>query len=313
MTDPGRTHPTVEVDGAPTFTTIGVPIDSVGLGRAEPHGTELSPGAVRASGLARLGWADGGDLDVRIPDHDRDPLTGLVGIEGVLATTDTLRAAIADVVRAGDRPFVLGGCCALLPGTLAGVRDGLGRVGLVYVDGHLDVYDGVTSPTGEAADMPIAVLLGDGPGPWDERVAPTPVVPTRAMAILGYHDLEELQDVADQLPGKRAAGLYDTDAATIKATGPEAIGQAAVDHVAAVAEHLWLHIDLDVLDQDVFPATDYLMPGGLDWDELVALVTPVARDPRLAGWSLSCYNPEKDPGGRDGRAIVAALERIFSG
>jgi len=50
-----------------------------------------------------------------------------------------------------------------------------------------------------------------------------------------------------------------------------------------------------------------------DWDQLVALVTPVARDSRLAGWSLSCYNPEKDPGGRDGRAIVAALERIFSG
>ena len=86
-----------------------------------------------------------------------------------------------------------------------------------------------------------------------------------------------------------------------------------MDHVAAVAEHLWLHIDLDVLDQDVFPATDYLMSGGLDWDQLVALVTPVARDPRLAGWSLSCYNPEKDPGGRDGRAIVAAMERIFSG
>ena len=313
MTGPGRTRTTAHGDGSPTFTTIGAPIDSVGLGRAEPHGTELSPGAVRSSGLARLGWADHGDLDVRIPEHDRDPATGLVGIDGVLATTDTLRAAIADLVRAGDRPFVLGGCCALLPGTLAGVRDVLGPVGLVYVDGHLDFYDGVTSPTGEAADMPIAVLLGDGPAPWAEGVAPTPWCPANAMAILGYHDQEELDDVADQLPGKRAAGLFDADAATIKATGPAAVGRAAVDHVAAVADHLWLHIDLDVLDQDVFPATDYLMSGGLDWDELVALVTPVARDPRLAGWSLACYNPEKDPGGRDGRAIVAAMERIFGG
>jgi arginase len=161
--------------------------------------------------------------------------------------------------------------------------------------------------------MPIAVLLGDGPVPWVERVAPTPVTPARAMAILGYHDLEELADIADQLPGKRAAGLFDADAATIKATGAAVVGQAAVDHVAAVADHLWLHIDLDVLDQDVFPATDYLISGGLDWDQLVALVTPVARDPRLAGWSLSCYNPEKDPGGRDGRAIVGAMERIFRG
>ena len=81
--------------GRPTFTTIGVPIDSVGLGRAEPHGTELSPDAIRASGLARLGWADLGDLDVRIPDHDRDEATGLVGIEGVLETTDVVRGAVA--------------------------------------------------------------------------------------------------------------------------------------------------------------------------------------------------------------------------
>ena len=68
------------------FTIIGVPIDSVGLGRAEPHGTELAPAALRVAGLDRLGWPDAGDLDVRIPDHERDPATGVVGIDGVLAT-----------------------------------------------------------------------------------------------------------------------------------------------------------------------------------------------------------------------------------
>ena len=90
-------------------------------------------------------------------------------------------------------------------------------------------------------------------------------------------------------------------------------GQAALDHVAAVAsDRVWLHIDLDVLDQAVFPATDYLMSGGLDWDELVDAGAPGRDRPRLVGWSIACYNPEKDPGGTDGRAIVAAMERLFS-
>jgi arginase len=53
------------------------------------------------------------------------------------------------------------------------------------------------------------------------------------------------------------------------------------------------------------------MSGGLDWDELVELLRPVATDPGLVGWSIACYNPEKDPGGTDGRAIVAAMERLF--
>ena len=80
-----------------------------------------------------------------------------------------------------------------------------------------------------------------------------------------------------------------------------------------MADPIWLHVDLDVLDEKVFPATDYLIPGGLDWDELVELLRPVATDPNLVGWSVSCYNPEKDPDGADGRALVRAIEQIFAG
>lgn len=295
------------------FTILGVPIDSVGLGRAEAHGTELSPRAVRAAGLGRLGWDDAGDLDVRIPSHDRDPATGLVGIDGVLSTTSTLRSAVADVVADGRRPFVLGGCCALLPGALAGARDVLGELGLVYVDGHLDFYDGVTSPTGEAADMPIAVILGEGPAPWVASVGPTPVIAPSAIAILGYHDQEELADIGDQLPARRASGILDVDADTVRRDGPRVVGDRAIVHVSRGDRRLWFHVDLDVLDRDVFPATDYLISGGLDWDQFVELVRPVVEAPTLVGWSLSCYNPEKDPDGRDGRAIVAAIERLFAG
>lgn len=270
------------------FTTVGVPIDSVGLGHAEPHGTELSPAAVRAAGLDRLGWPDAGDLPVRIPDHDRDPVTGLVGQAGVLLTTEIVRAAVAERCAAGERPFLLGGCCTLLAGAVAGARDALGAIGLVYVDGHLDFYDGLTSPTGEAADMPVAVVLGDGPRPWVERVAPVPVVAPAAIAILGYHDPAELADLGEELAVNRRAGLFDADADTIRRDGPGSTAQAALAHVGRSAARIWLHVDLDVLDERVFPATDYLMPGGLDWDELVELLAPVASDPDLAGWSVSC-------------------------
>jgi arginase len=297
--------------GRRIFTTLGVPIDSVGLGRAEQHGTELSPAALRVAGLDQLGWPDAGDLDVRIPDHERDPETGLIGVTGVLATTSAIRLSTADLLWRGDHPFLLGGCCTLLPGALAGARDALGSVGLVYVDGHLDLYDGLTSPTGEAADMPIAVVLGDGPSPWVDRVAPAPVVSSRGIALLGYHDPDELADLGDELARNRAAGLFDADAATIRRDGPAVTAAAALEHVRRASDHLWLHVDLDVLDQAVFPATDYLMSGGLDWNELIELLAPVAAAGQLVGWSLACYNPEKDPGGADGRAIVAAIERLF--
>lgn len=295
-----------------TFTTVGVPIDSVGFGRQEAHGTELSPAALRMAGLARLGWPDAGDLDVRIPDHERDAASGVVGIDGVITTTDVVRWAVAAHCRAGDRPFLVGGCCTLAAGAVTGARDALGTVGLIYVDGHLDCYDGLTSPTGEAADMPVAVILGDGPQAWVDRVAPTPVCPPEAIAILGYRDQDEIEDLADRLASNRARGLLDIDRATIGHDGPVVAAARAAAHVGAAVEQFWLHLDLDVLDEAVFPATDYLLPGGLDWDELVELLRPIATDDRLVGWSIACYNPEKDPDGSGGRAIVAALERIFA-
>jgi arginase len=295
------------------FTTIGVPIDSIGLGRQEPHGTELSPAALRRAGLAKLGWRDAGDLDVRIPDHERDRHTGVVGIGGVLATTDRVRSAVATHSRDGDRPFALGGCCSLVPGALAGARDAHRTVGLIYVDGHLDLYDGSTSPSGEAADMPIAVILGDGPRSWVDRVAPGPVCPPEAVALLGHRDPDELEDVSDRLASSRRNGLLAVDSATIQRDGPATTAADALGHVGRAANRIWLHVDLDVLDERVFPATDYLLPGGLDWESLVELLRPIALDDRLIGWSIACYNPEKDPDGSSGQAIVAAIERVFAG
>ena len=43
-------------------------------------------------------------------------------------------------------------------------------MGLAYLDGHLDLYDGQTSTTGEPADMPISVLTGNGPVAWSAQI-----------------------------------------------------------------------------------------------------------------------------------------------
>ena len=56
-----------------------------------------------------------------------------------------------------------------------------------------------------------------------------------------------------------------------------------------------MHLDVDVLDEEAFRATDYLMPGGLSLAELGELIRPLLAAPGLAGVSLACYNPQKDP------------------
>jgi arginase len=229
---------------------------------------------------------------VRIRGDDRDPATGIVGAADVLAVTAAVRVAVREAIEAGERPLVLGGCCGLVPGALAGLRDAAGPAGVAYVDGHVDVYDGRTSPTGEAADMPLAVAFGFGPQPWVEAAGGPSAEPERVV-VLGARDPEEAADIAPLLAGELAA-LAVHDPWQLRDAGLRASGERAADTLG----RFWIHLDVDVLDELAMPATDYLMPGGLEWDELAELLAPLCAAPGLAGISLGCLNPEKDPGGR---------------
>ena len=282
--------------------TIGVPFDSVG----RSGGTETAPSTLRELGLPEaLGARDEGDLPVRIRGEERDPDTGLVASADVLESTAKIRRAVATSIAAGERPFLLGGCCAELPGALAGARDALGApLGLAHVDGHLDLYDGRTSTTGEAADMPISVALGLGPAAWVEIAGGATAVPART-ALVGFRDRAE--SIADGM--RQPEDLPDPPllygAEDLRARGIAAAAGELAERLATGP--FWLHLDVDVLDEAVFPATDYLQPGGLDWDELAAVLAPLAASAELVGASLACYNPEKDPDLACGRRLVRAL------
>ncbi|MFN8163439.1 MAG: arginase family protein [Solirubrobacterales bacterium] len=284
------------------MTFIGVPIDSVG----RRGGTEHGPAMLRELGLpAALGGGDGGDLEVRIRGEQRDAESGILAAPDVLSATATIRAAVAERIGAGARPLLAGGCCAELPGALAGARDAMGQIGLVHLDGHLDLYDGVTSPTGEAADMPVSVALGLGPQAWVQAAGGAAVRPERT-ALIGFRDRAESLEYGMRQPDQIEPPPIQRSIDDLRAAGP---GREAARVAATLGEAgaFWLHFDVDVLDPSAFPATDYLLPGGMAWEELEAVLEPILSSPALVGASLACYNPEKDPGRACGRALVDAL------
>jgi arginase len=287
------------------WTVLGVPVDSAGApAGSPPFGTEQSPAVLRSLGLVdRLGAADAGDLDVRITGPHRDEVSGIVGWPSVALVVAGVRTAVASLLADGCRPLLLGGCCTILMGAATAARDALGRIGLAYVDGHVDVYDNRTSPTGEAADMPVAALLGRG---WPELLATMgsmPVLRGQDIVIMGARDQEEASDVGE-LPERLGLTVHGPDAIKVS---PASLGRAALDRFASAGIPYWLHLDVDVLDEGVFPATDYLMPGGLDLAQLADLMRPLAQHPALIGASVGCYNPQKDSARRCGTALADVI------
>jgi arginase len=286
---------------------IGVPVDSVG----RSGGTEHGPRALRELGLAEaIGAEDRGDLELSIRGEERDPETGIIAGADVLAATEEIRSAVAVAIGDGRRPLLAGGCCSELPGALGGARDALGSVGLAYVDGHADLYDGETSTTGEAADMPISVILGLGPQAWVEA-AGGPSADAGRTFLVGYRDREESIEDGMRQPEELDPAPQLHPIERIRSNGFSETGERVAAELST-AGPFWLHLDVDVLDEEAFPATDYLMGGGMTWDELNELLPPLLAPQALVGTSIACYNPDKDPDRACGRALVESFSQALS-
>lgn len=287
----------------------GIAIDSAGT----TGGTELTPAALRRhSRLSQLAARDLGDLAAPVHDARRDPASGLVGHAEVVAATAKIRGQFAAWLAPERRMAVLGGCCTLMIGLGAATRDSIGKFGIAYIDGHLDLYDGQSSPSGEAADLPLATMLGHG-DPAVLRAAGGASLAPEAVYLLGYRDAPQAQRHGSLMPEDFSADFRHADTPTIRKRGPAMVGGEALAHFDRRDLPFWLFLDVDALDPAVFPATDALIGDGLDWDELAALAGPLARSPNLLGVVTTCYNPEKDSDGACGRRLGQFLEDVMRG
>jgi arginase len=262
---------------------------------------------LRGLGLAEaLGAEDGGDVCRALTDRGRDPATGVIAFGQLVEATAELAAEVGATLAAGLRPLVVGGDCSLLAGTLAGVRRAGLDIGLWFVDGHADYLDGASSPTGEAADMDLAHVTGQAPDRLSRVWGGGPLVAPERVALVGHRPATAGPDVADEL-ARVPPHISRYPAPEVVAAGAEPLGEELVDRHGRA----WLHLDLDVLDGEAFPAVSYPQPGGLGFDQLEALAAPLARAPGLAGISVADYNPGRDPGGRLGRRVVEMLGRLL--
>lgn len=289
------------------WTVLGAPLDSSGAGRGE----ERAPDALRAAGLPQAFEAtDLGDVGSPLRGTRRDPDTGILAFADLCGSSRALRTAVAARTERGERPLVLGGDCTVLIGALAGARAALGRIGLWFVDGHADYFDGWSSPTGEAADMDLAIVSGDGPPGLVDLADPPPLVPPGDVVLLGHRPATMSEDTAAEL-ARVPAAISRMTAQEILAADPLRVGTQWEQTLAARGP-TWLHVDLDVLDEAALPAVTYPQPQGLDWPGYVALIRPLLASAALVGASVADFNPDLDPTGEHARRVVDAFAQALA-
>ena len=285
------------------WVAIGAPFDSAAKGEGE----ERAPGAMRDAGLVEgLGARDLGDVAEPLRPPERDVRSGIIAFEALVEGSLAVEKAVAGAIGDGDRPLVLGGDCSLLIGAIAGARQAGLRPGLLFVDGHADYWDGETSPTGEAADMELAIIHGHGPSVL-ASMAPRPLADPARTAILGHRPYELDEDVAverERVPDE----VLQLDTSAIREAGTE---MAAALGIERAGEDPWLHIDLDVLDAKAMPAVSYPLAEGLDWEELEALLAELL-EPGVCAVSVADLNCDRDPDGVYTKRVAQLLTSLLA-
>jgi arginase len=291
---------------------IGVPYDGYGRtgNQALASFAMRNAGLVEAFASHRVLIDDVIDLPAADPRRGED--TSLINEAALVAMTDSLNSRVSRAVRDGRFPFVYGGDCSSLLGTVTGLRDALGSVGLLFIDGHEDTMPLDVSEDGEAANTEIGLLLGlTGQlmkGPLRQRL---PALRFDRLAMLGQRDDAWRRQF--NVGSLRDRGVWSRTVDEV-ASDPSSAGRDAVKHVSRDNGRWWLHVDLDVLDPVAFPAQGLPgiddEPGGLSWSQLTQLLIAAVGAGSCLGWSLAIYDPEQDASGAGARRITDLVRTV---
>jgi arginase len=212
-----------------------------------------------------------------------------------------LAAAVADAMRQGRLPCVIGGDHSCAGGTWTGVARILqGELGLVWVDAHMDSHTPLTSHTGRLHGMPLAWLLGQA----DDALygLATGVVDPAHVALIGVRSFEpEEKERLDRL-GVRVFHIEE-----VRSRGLEAVFTDALAIATTGTAGFGVSIDLDAVTPEEAPGVGTPVPDGIEGAELARALRRIGGRPDLVGIELVEYLPRLDPDGRSARVAVELL------
>ncbi|HEY9802574.1 MAG TPA: arginase family protein [Leptolyngbyaceae cyanobacterium] len=286
----------------PKFSIIDAP-SILGL---RPTGVEHLPEALKGAGLLEKLNAEYKGNVLTLPYNPvRDETTQILNPNAIKIFSLRLAEAVYEILSDKNFPIVLGGDCSILIGSLLALKR-LGGYGLFFIDGHADFYQPTASPTGEVADMDLAIISGRGPDILTNIDNSRPLIQDENIVIFGCRDAE--QAAIDGSQNVRDTDILVFDLAQIQNLGVKSIASQAVEELLKKdISGFWIHLDVDVLNDEIMPAVDYRLEGGLNFSDLSELLKILLSSGCAVGMDITIFNPSLDKDGSIAHQLVSSI------
>jgi len=289
---------------------IGVP-SSAGARRT---GQERAPQAFRRAGfIERLHSAgfevsDFGDLpEVSFHPDPQHPKSQ--NLEMVVQIAKRVAGQVEGAVRDHAIPIVLGGDCTITLGVLAGLINHAPNLGLMYVDGDLDLNTPDTTSSGVFDGMVIAHMTGKGADTLAGFGPRYPLMAEEDIVLFGYNmeaggidavEIEILQHCQMiKYPVSQIRGKVDESATE------------ALNLLENKTDSIFVHFDVDVIDFDDFPVADLPHSHGLSFDEALSALNVFIASSKFVALAITEFNANRDADGILAQRFVEAVAKAL--
>jgi arginase len=249
-------------------------------------------------------------IEVTPPEYQNelDETVGVRNYGSIIDYSKTLSETIGKAIDDNYFPIVIGGDCSILLASAMALKK-KGTYGLAYIDGHTDFgIANVSSVTGGAAGMDLAIVTGRGPSILTNMDGIGPYFEDANIGQFGNRDEDD-----DYNRVFFASRIFKADLRQLRTFG---IGLMVTHFLESLNERkidgIWIHLDVDVLHNEVMPAVDSPQPDGLFYPELKELMHALLKSKKIIGMQITIYDADLDPDFVFGKRLVDELVDIIN-
>ena len=190
-----------------------------------------------------------------------------VDASGPRAMVERVRLAVEAAAAGGQIVGLLGGEHSITVGAVQALTSRWPDLTVLYLDAHADMRD---------------EYMGTG---WGHAS-----VARRVSEICGVVEVG-----VRSLSASEREFITETEVPVIYWPPPRGMDWVAAEVLSALSPHVYISVDLDVLDPSVMAAVGTPEPGGMSWLELTELLRAVGQARDVVGFDLTELSPREGP------------------
>ncbi len=242
------------------------------------------------------------------PDYsmDLDEESGVRNAEKIISYSIEQAELLSKHIKQDSFQIIIGGDCSILIGNAIALKQ-KGEYGLFFLDGHTDYILPEISQSGGAAGMDLAIVTGYGHQKLINILNLKPYFKENSVWCVGNREYNSniIKPILD-------SDITYFDLNTLRKTGIE---NCIVQFLKMVYENeldgFFIHLDVDVLNDNIMPAVDSREEDGLNYPEFNNLLSRLLSSPKAIGIEITILDPNLDKEGKYTTEFVSNFVKVI--